>query len=236
MDKLYENKWITSNDADLASKGFDTFLETVQHEYKDDFLMYDVNSKRIDHFICSCVHGNYKYRNCWKIIMFLFVLSHSQSVAERGFSINKEVEVENVKKVSLISQRLVYDHVMSSGKSLSDFKVSNDLVKSCRLAPSHYVKAMEDFKKVKVNDEKNRKQKLKINEIAELTKKKRAVEFCMKSLEPGIESYGTAAEEKSDLSLLAKANSLRYTVRKKKQLILELDYALEKLNDELKNI
>ena len=36
--------------------------------------------------------------------MFVFVLSHGQSVAERGFSINKEVEVENLKKVSLISQ------------------------------------------------------------------------------------------------------------------------------------
>ena len=36
--------------------------------------------------------------------MFVFVLSHGQNVVERGFSINKEVEVENLKKVSLISQ------------------------------------------------------------------------------------------------------------------------------------
>ena len=36
--------------------------------------------------------------------MFVFVLSHGQSVAEKGFSINEEVEVENLKKVSLISQ------------------------------------------------------------------------------------------------------------------------------------
>ena len=104
VDRLYENKWITSNDADLAKKEFDTFLETVQHEYEDDFLMYHVKSKRIHHFIGSCVHGNDKYRNCWKIIMFVFVLFHGQSVAERSFSINKEGEVENLKKVSLISQ------------------------------------------------------------------------------------------------------------------------------------
>ena len=83
---------------------------------------------------------------------------------------------------------------MSSGKSLTEFEVSNDLVKSCRLAHSRYVKAMEDFKKAKVNDEKNRKRKLKINEIAEVTEKKRAVEFCIKSFEPDIESYIIAAE------------------------------------------
>ena len=104
------------------------------------------------------------------------------------------------------------------------------------MAHSCYVKVMEDFKKVKVNDEKNRKRKLRMNEIVEVTEKKRAVESCIKSLEPDIQSYSIAAEEKIDLSLLAKANSFHYTVRKKKELISELDCALEKLNDELKNI
>ena len=60
-------------------------------------------------------------------------------------------------------------------------------------------------------------------EIAEVTEKRRAVESCIKSLEPDIESCSIAAEEKNDLSFL----------RKKKELISELDCALEKLNDEL---
>ena len=196
VDKLYKNKWITSNDADLAKKEFDTFLESAQHEYKDELLIYDVKSKRIDHFIGSHVHGNDKCRKCWKIIMFVFVLSHSQSVAERDFSINEEVEVENLKKVSLISQLLVYDHITSSGKSLTEFKVSNNLVKSCRLADSCYVNALGDFIKAKVSDEKNLKRKLKMNEIAEVTEKKGAVESCIKSLEQNIESYSITTEEK----------------------------------------
>lgn len=33
--------------------------------------------------------------------MFVFALPHGQNVVERGFSINKEVEIENLKKVSL---------------------------------------------------------------------------------------------------------------------------------------
>ena len=57
--------------------------------------------------------------------MLVFVFSHGQSVAERVFSINNKVEVDNLKKVSLISQRLVYE-----------FAVSNDLVKSCKLTYS----------------------------------------------------------------------------------------------------
>ena len=62
------------------------------------------NSKKVDHFIESNIHGNDKCRKCWKTVMFVFVLSLGQSVVERGFSVNKEVELENLKEVSLISQ------------------------------------------------------------------------------------------------------------------------------------
>ena len=53
------------------------------------------NSKKVDHFIESNIHGNDKCRKCWKTIMFVFVLSLGQSVVERGFSVNKEVELES---------------------------------------------------------------------------------------------------------------------------------------------
>ena len=66
-----------------------------------------------------------------------------------------------------------------------------------------------------------------MTEIAEVTEKKMDVESCIKSLKSDI--------EKSGLSFLAKANSFCGTLRKKKELISELDCALEKLNDELSN-
>ena len=113
------------------------------------------------------------------------------------------------------------------------FLNSDDLVKRCRLAHSWYVKAMEDFKKTKANNEKNRKRKRKMIEIAEVTGKKRTAESSITILEPDIESYRIAAEEKIDLSFLARASSFRRTLHKKKELISELDCALEKLNDEL---
>ena len=98
---------------------------------------------------------------------------------------------------------------------------------------------MEEFKKAKVNYEKNGKRKLKMIEIAKVNEKKRTVESCMKSLESWelyLESYSTVAEKESDLSFLAKANSFRHTFCKKKELISELDCVLKKLNDEIKNI
>ena len=110
---------------------------------------------------------------------------------------------------------------------------SNDLLKSFRLVHFRYVKAME---KAKVNDIKNRKQKRKMIEIAEVTEKKRAAEFCIKSPDSDFEFYSIAAEEKRHLSFLDKANFFHGILRKKKELISELGCALEKLNDESKNI
>ena len=124
---------------------------------------------------------------------------------------------------------------MSSGKSLTEFKVSNDLVKSCRLAHSRYVKAMEDFKKAKVNNEKNRKRRLKMNEIVEVTEKKRAIESCIKSLEPDIESSVLLLKRKVICPFLPK-QTLFAILFVKRKLISELDCALEKLNDEIKHI
>ena len=66
-----------------------------------------------------------------------------------------------------------------------------------------YVKAMDDFKKANINNEKNRKQKLKMNE------KKRAAEPCIKRLQSDIESYSIAAEKKCDFT---GANSFCHTL------------------------
>lgn len=79
-------------------------------------------------------------------------MSHGQSMAERDFSIDKEVEVENIKNVSLISQRMVYDLAMSSGMPFTEGTISNGLLKSSSMAHSWYVKAMENFIKGKIND------------------------------------------------------------------------------------
>lgn len=64
--------------------------------------MYDVNTKRIDNSIGPYIHGSNKCQKYWKLIMFVFVLLFCLNKVERGFSINKEVEEQNIKKDSLV--------------------------------------------------------------------------------------------------------------------------------------
>ena len=86
------------------------------------------------------------------------------------------------------------------------------------------------------SQEKNRKRKLKIEEIAEAKEKKRVLERAIQSLETDIKKYSFAAEKESNLALLAKANSFKVTAREKKETLSSLENILIKLNEEQKQI
>ena len=77
----------------------------------------------------------------------LCALSHGQSAAERGFSINKEVLVENLQEKSLVSQRMLYDHINSNKINIHEYELPSDLLKSCKLSDRHYNAALEETKK-----------------------------------------------------------------------------------------
>ena len=131
---------------------------------------------------------------------------------------------------------MVYDHVNCSGKSITEVPITNALLKSCKLAYSRYAAALQEKKEKSDGELKDRKRKMKKDEIAQVKEKKRAVESCIESLNKDIENYSIATEKEADLSLLTKANSFRVTVRSKKETLATLESTLTKLNEELKLI
>ena len=236
VDKFYDGNWISSKSADKAKKEYDSLLKSAHSELKDIFLTFDKKEDRIDSFYGGIMSGNESYRNCWEIFKIVFTLSHGQASVERGFSINKELVVENLQEESVVCQRMVYDHVSSTGKSISEIPITSSMIKSCKLAYSRYSTALQAKKEKSDGETKDRKRKMKMEEIATVTEKKRVVESCINSLNEDIESYSIAAEKEADLSLLTKANSFRVTVQSKKETLALLENTLIKLNDELKEI
>ena len=74
----------------------------------------------------------------WKVTIFVCVLSHGQASIARGFNINKEVLVENLREESMVSQRLFYDQVKAIGEKMHNIKIPRELVMSCKLARGKY--------------------------------------------------------------------------------------------------
>jgi len=81
------------DDADTCDdvlSDFSNFMRTTPH---GDLESYDVTNDRLDAFLHQRVSTCHKM--AWPVVQKLLVLSHGQATVERGFSINKEVVVEN---------------------------------------------------------------------------------------------------------------------------------------------
>ena len=236
VDKLYAGCWISSKTADLAKKEFAVLLKATNSEHKDAFLTFNQKKDAIDSLFADLMSENVKYKNCWNVFMMIFTLSHGQASVERGSSVNKKLLVENLMEESIESQRMVYDHIRSADKPITEIPITNDLIKSCKLGHIWYTAVLEERKKQCKQTDKDLKRKLKGEEIAEMKEKKRALESCIQCLEKDIVDYSLAAEKESDLSLLTKANSFRVTVSSKKETLTNLESTLERLDKELKEI
>ncbi|KAL3204242.1 hypothetical protein MRX96_041305 [Rhipicephalus microplus] len=62
----------------------------------------DIHTLGLDEFYLELLKGDSSYMHLWKVIRLLLILSHGQATVERGFSINRQVSVENLKDISTI--------------------------------------------------------------------------------------------------------------------------------------
>ena len=109
-------------------------------------------------------------------LLFVFVLSRSQSAVERGFSINENMLVENLDYQSLIGQRMVYDHMFSQKIKLENYEPLIDLIKSCSKAYSQNTKDLKSCAALKKEEDVSRQLKLAVEDIAEVKQRKANIE------------------------------------------------------------
>ena len=96
---------------------------------------FDHTTDRLDTYYQSLLDGKGDYKNLWYVIRKLLLISHGQASVERGFSVNKEVMVDNLSQRSLIAQRVIHDHVRTQGGILT-INVSKELLLSAGSAVS----------------------------------------------------------------------------------------------------
>ena len=115
-DLLYSLKFISSFVADNARFQYDQFTKKEVVNEKHQFLSFGMRKQRVDVFLRDYLSINPQYKDLWSICRLIFILQHGQSFTERGFSVNKEITDVNMQEDALISQRLVYDHLLQSEK------------------------------------------------------------------------------------------------------------------------
>ena len=124
VDGLNKGAWFSSKETDDAKKQYFQFIGLANSELKDEFLLYDQKKIRLNHFFCKFMDGNASCKKYWKVVKLVLTLSQGQAALERGFSVNKEVLVENKQELSLVSQRQIGDYFHHVGKPISELPIS----------------------------------------------------------------------------------------------------------------
>jgi hypothetical protein len=182
---LNEHKWIDG-----------VFADKAQREYENVCSWSHVNEKlkrfkrqdcRVDAFWRDLLKGEENCDCIISIMKLVMSLSHGNANVERGFSVNSECLVENLKEQTLISQRIVYDSIASTVKDVNSYEISKSLIHSFKNA---HALLKEDVKK--------RQQEESEKETFETEKKRKKMEA--KELEKKI--YQIQEEAKKEINAI----------------------------------
>lgn len=164
---LVEHKWVDGSTADRAEREY-------LHACKQPFVIeelknYDYKS-RIDIFWRDLLQKVSDCKNLMNVMKIIMSLSHGNANVERGFSVNSECLVENLKEETLVAQRIIYDSIISTVGDVKSFVIQKSLIHSFRNAHSVFKESNE-----------KRKREVAENEAIEVDKKKS--KFMKKELE-----------------------------------------------------
>ena len=77
------------------------------------------------------------------VLQRLLILSHGNTSVESGFSVNEELLVKNLSEESLISQRIVADHITFHGGPLN-VPITKQMLSEANFARQRYRSALEE--------------------------------------------------------------------------------------------
>ena len=231
---LLNSNRVEEKDCDTLLQQYSMFLDSIPAFGTNKFANFNSSVDGIDKLFSECMAGE-SYKNLFDVVKLLLVLSHGQASVERGFSINKEVEVENLKEKSLVAQRLVCDHVKSVG-GLFNVELNKSLLLSVRLSRQKYEKYLEqEREKAKTVQEKT-KRKSSLEEIEEIRRKRKRMDSDIQSLNEAADGLCTKAEATGKLTFVTQANALRRSAKDKVRELADMDESLKSKLEKLKEL
>ena len=181
-----------------------------------------------------------RYQKLLPVIRVLLVLSHGQASVERGFSVNKKLEVENLKEQSLVGQRVICDYVSQCG-GVTEVPITKELIKSVASARSRYQSHLEVQRQQQKTQSSLLKRKASLDELEELKAKRQCLQKDIDDLELNqnklldqIEIPGKSAA--AIKSLATRASAFRHKKNEKRDSLKNITDDLKKVQDTLKDV
>ncbi|GBL80197.1 hypothetical protein AVEN_29172-1 [Araneus ventricosus] len=144
----------------------------------------------------------------------VLILSHGQASVERGFSVNKALEIENLKDASYISQRVIHEFINLSG-AIYDLKITKEMRTAATSARAKYMQYLESERSKEKTEAKQLKRKALEEEIDFLKQKKMFLHTDMHQTNEKANDLDNEAEKSKDINLFIQSHELRKTISEK---------------------
>ena len=168
---LYDGKRVTADTADKAKLQFSNLCRRASDDLRSTFSSYNT-SHRLESFYYTVMGTDTESAELWSVVRKVLVLSHGNANVESGFSVNKDILVENLTEQSMVAQRVVYDGKKAAGGVLA-VSVTKGMMHSVRAARSRYDDALRRNREAASEEEKKAGEKKRIaSEIKSLEAKK----------------------------------------------------------------
>ena len=179
------------------------------------------------------------YKNLFSILKLVLVLSHGQANVERCFSVNNNVLKFNMSENSIVSRKLIIDHMKCHNLSPQSFSITNDLLKSVCSSQQCYEQYLREMQQCKRQNEKTDQLKIIDKEISELKGAISDNKRISENLNAQFLQLTDEAEKQKDLKtkeLLCKGNSLRRKSCEKLEENKQLEEALKNVQEKRKKV
>ena len=118
---------ISSQAAERAKTQYSSFFDVVDSNVSA-FKGFSKENDCLDSFFANFIGTDKSYANMWEVCKIIFILSHGQSSAEHGFTINKQFSNKNLKEKSLIALCRVADHMSASEETPQEVQITRDML------------------------------------------------------------------------------------------------------------
>ena len=131
------------------------------------FERFNRHEQRLDEFFMKQT-GIVSYTNLLLILKLVLVLSHGQANLEGCFSVNNNVLKCNMSEKSIMSQKLIIDHMKSHNLLPQSFLITKFLLQSVQSSQQRYEQYLQEREESKYQNEKTEQLKILDKEIGEL--------------------------------------------------------------------
>ena len=209
-------KILTPQQCDLVLSQFKDFMDIEIKAVKLESFKSTHPKNRLDDFYYqhACI-SNYKEMSF--VVRLVLTLSHVQAAVERGFSINNTSVKTNMTPVSIISRRIIKDHLIANQLKPHTVHITASLIKSFRSARQAYMIELDNAKKEKEKTEEEQKAMHITADIEKLNQKIKTAKKAIEMMEKEVTECMELAEKKNDLNYVKKANGLKRKSSETKQ-------------------